>query len=484
VAKQNQEAMKHLIPTLSFSILIGLSAVQAQSVKVDSFKDDDSKSMLKNFGTMTHLPEDCSAPWDFPSWFFHHQGHVDSPCQMDSTQHVFNGQVEHRSIYTYNETGLLTVSVFQTKFPSGWRNGARSQFGYDAEGRLNQLSYETWQDNSWRNSDRSFREFDDSGLIASITAEIWTGSSYQGSDRLLHQYDGEGRLSGLTVQVNANGVWSDEQYYSYAYHPSGCLMSQEIGGWEDGLMRPYNRKTFTYDSVSRVESVVEDMFDDDSMLHPSLYSHYEYSTAPSSVNLMIKQWAADSWIDYHSTEIVFDDSGNILSELMSYTFEGILTPRYLVTYEHDEVGNMTSKKRQTNSDFTEVNWTNVDWFQAEFDELGNRTFVSMSLGEGNEWFHLEEAISYFDCSILDVREPPRIDELNIFPNPTSSGFHVRLERGSLQGVHLTDAIGRVVAERAVTGNAAFISTEGLASGLYVATVRTEDGVVSKRVVVE
>lgn len=94
------------------------------------------------------------------------------------------------------------------------------------------------------------------------------------------------------------------------------------------------------------------------------------------------------------------------------------------------------------------------------------------------------------CETLDINalgtplEEAASAALSIFPNPTSSGFHVRLERGSLQSVHLTDAIGRVVAESAVTGSAAFISTEGLTPGLYVATVRTDSGVVSKRVVVE
>ncbi len=74
--------------------------------------------------------------------------------------------------------------------------------------------------------------------------------------------------------------------------------------------------------------------------------------------------------------------------------------------------------------------------------------------------------------------------VSIFPNPASSGFHVRLEKGALQAVHLTDALGRAVREIPANGRAVFISTEGLAPGLYVATVRTEDGMLSKRVVVE
>jgi PKD repeat protein len=74
--------------------------------------------------------------------------------------------------------------------------------------------------------------------------------------------------------------------------------------------------------------------------------------------------------------------------------------------------------------------------------------------------------------------------LSIFPNPTSNGFHIRLERGMLQSVRLTDALGRTVKEIAASGNASFIGTDGLSAGLYIATVVTQDGSVARRVVVE
>lgn len=74
--------------------------------------------------------------------------------------------------------------------------------------------------------------------------------------------------------------------------------------------------------------------------------------------------------------------------------------------------------------------------------------------------------------------------LTLHPNPTSNGFHVRIERGALQSVTLTDALGREVRTQTANGQTAHIGTHGLAPGLYVATVRTDAGAVHRRVVVE
>lgn len=94
------------------------------------------------------------------------------------------------------------------------------------------------------------------------------------------------------------------------------------------------------------------------------------------------------------------------------------------------------------------------------------------------------------CETLDINalgtslEEAADAALTIFPNPTSSGFHVHLERGTLQSVMLTDALGRAVMAQPASGQTAHIATDGLAPGLYVATVSTDGGMVQRRVVVE
>jgi len=74
--------------------------------------------------------------------------------------------------------------------------------------------------------------------------------------------------------------------------------------------------------------------------------------------------------------------------------------------------------------------------------------------------------------------------LTIHPNPSSSGFQVLLREGALVSIALTDALGRSILSPAVVGNVAIIPTEGLAPGIYFATVVTSNGTAVQRVVVQ
>jgi len=493
MANQNQEAMKtpnaHLAIPLTCAIFLWSSSAYTQQFFKGADKDkgsDSSLSVLKNFGTMTYIPEDCNAPWDFPGWYTLYHDEMETPCPKDSVLYYHGQELGYRSYLQYNDAIQLTEVIWQTRFSSGWRNAARHRFVYDLEGRLIQESREPWAGTDWGNDYLIDHSYDENGRPLIISKRLHFDGALQYTERLLHSYDGDDRLSGLTEQYYNDGTWSDYLYYIYTYDSLGCLAEEEVGNWVQGLVVPYTRKLFTYDSIQRIVSMTMDMFWEDGQWNPYQRYEYAYGTNPSSMNVAYLQWGTDDWGPFVETEVVFDDDGNILSELISYwdSQYQVFVPRYNLTYAHDANGTMTSKLIRKNMDYPLVYWRNSDWYLAEFDELGNRTLVSSYLGDELEWIHIEDAVSYFDCSILDIQESPLTDALSIFPNPTTSGFHVRLERGMLQSVRLTDALGRTVKEIAANGNASFIGTDGLSSGLYIATVVTQDGSVARRVVVE
>ncbi|MCF8258838.1 MAG: T9SS type A sorting domain-containing protein [Flavobacteriales bacterium] len=94
------------------------------------------------------------------------------------------------------------------------------------------------------------------------------------------------------------------------------------------------------------------------------------------------------------------------------------------------------------------------------------------------------------CETLDINalgtsfEEAASTALSIFPNPTSNGFHLQLGRGTLQSVVLTDALGKAIIAQPASGQTAYITTDGLAAGLYMVTIRTDSGSISERVVIE
>lgn len=77
--------------------------------------------------------------------------------------------------------------------------------------------------------------------------------------------------------------------------------------------------------------------------------------------------------------------------------------------------------------------------------------------------------------------------LSVFPNPAASGTALRVEWAGTQPLTgtltLTDALGRVVREQALTGVAA-TTVAGLTKGVYVLRVTTEAGPQVRRVVIE
>ena len=81
--------------------------------------------------------------------------------------------------------------------------------------------------------------------------------------------------------------------------------------------------------------------------------------------------------------------------------------------------------------------------------------------------------------------PTKLD-LTVYPLPASSELHVRLDSrfGRLLRLHLVDAVGRTVAERAVDEKDVFdFKLDGVASGAYMLVAETGHGEVVRRVVV-
>ncbi len=72
-------------------------------------------------------------------------------------------------------------------------------------------------------------------------------------------------------------------------------------------------------------------------------------------------------------------------------------------------------------------------------------------------------------------------QLVIHPNPSSDGFHVALQSGTLESVSLTDAMGRSMLEMQVEGVSVHLSTSGMAPGMYIIRVVTDRGLLSQRV---
>jgi hypothetical protein len=78
--------------------------------------------------------------------------------------------------------------------------------------------------------------------------------------------------------------------------------------------------------------------------------------------------------------------------------------------------------------------------------------------------------------------------ISVFPNPTSSELNINLSLTNVLSVELIDELGRVVKseqkETVVSDNLYFqLDVTDLSNGNYVLLVKTEDGLLNKRIVI-
>ena len=79
-------------------------------------------------------------------------------------------------------------------------------------------------------------------------------------------------------------------------------------------------------------------------------------------------------------------------------------------------------------------------------------------------------------------EETAIDEINVYPNPTSSVINIAAE--GMQNITIIDMTGRVVMSKDVNSNFETINAEGFAKANYMVRIATADSVVIKNIVVE
>ncbi|MBO7653122.1 MAG: T9SS type A sorting domain-containing protein [Bacteroidales bacterium] len=89
---------------------------------------------------------------------------------------------------------------------------------------------------------------------------------------------------------------------------------------------------------------------------------------------------------------------------------------------------------------------------------------------------------YVRVTSLNAVEETSIDEINVYPNPTSSVINIAAE--GMQNITIMDMTGRVVMSKDVNSNFETINAEGFAKANYMVRIATADGVVVKNIVVE
>ena len=129
------------------------------------------------------------------------------------------------------------------------------------------------------------------------------------------------------------------------------------------------------------------------------------------------------------------------------------------------------------------------------------TFTDSALSvEGDYYYRLYAHYHDLDCtsSPANRRYYPNVFELHayysptgveeneaqvkVYPNPTNN--HVTIEAENMTEVSVYNTMGQCVLQKEIAGNQATIDLQYVCTGLYLLRVKTESGIVSKRIAVE
>ena len=75
-----------------------------------------------------------------------------------------------------------------------------------------------------------------------------------------------------------------------------------------------------------------------------------------------------------------------------------------------------------------------------------------------------------------------LDQLVVFPNPTNDVLNILSPNTMIEKVTVYDIQGRVVATQAIGANTAHVDLSQLKTAMYLVSVETEAGTVTKRIV--
>ncbi len=120
---------------------------------------------------------------------------------------------------------------------------------------------------------------------------------------------------------------------------------------------------------------------------------------------------------------------------------------------------------------------------------GSYTFTPDADGEYYFAIHSSSAagtgaLGIFEINVDGVMSAPAISagEFAVYPNPANSVVNVASSKNVISNVSLVDVNGRTVKNASVDGNNAQINISDLASGVYMMTISSDKGSVTKKVV--
>ena len=400
--------------------------------------------------------------------------------------------------YGYNSNGKITLLIEYNhqsnslKDQNQWINARKHEYSYDNNHTLSQSIMYTWDDDAgnWVRTYKSEYSHDNDGNLIQVMNYSWDENTSQWVDSWKTDltYDANGNLTLATGSEydEDSGQWVYFFKAEYSYDNDGNLIMETDYGWnEDQWIEDYKCE-YAYDGDGHLISDTEYYWDG----HWIKDSKYEY-TYDNNGNMILEedyywegQWKRDGKYEY-----VFDDNGNLTEELAynwdentnsweelfkddhtydnSYSFDELVLP---IIYDEDYIF-----------------YSMDSWWRLYYHHM-LLTSVRFYPEEGfREWYEKYKNTYYYsEINIVGIAEG-NDNTMTIYPNPAGDEFTVQslLFKVSRTFVELYDLNGRKLLEKNIPRGSQEVTVDvsSLQSGFYFCRIRTENGSVTKKLII-
>jgi hypothetical protein len=348
-----------------------------------------------------------------------------------------------------------------------------------------------------------------------------------------YSYNNAGKLTEEIVQEPESNNYLTRDTYSYG---SGNTFEEVSYIWNIDKWMPVNgeKRVNTFFEILLI-GAVEQTLENGIWVNKSRIQ-YNYGNNNIPIGLQTYHWDGTEWVIYSkSLNLTWADWPN--RELAAYTMQHLQEgnwvnaerfskqfdgDNYTATTEIWDNEQWVNSTRETYSrtsteeelilgNWTAQGWENTEKYQGTFDNNGNPTgmkysswydtgwevemalFLDLTYNGSNDV--TEMVISHWDPSLVtpvnlskykysnfqhfttDVPEISVLNNVKVFPNPVKNMFNISISDGNIKNyqVNITNLAGQTVYHDAFSNPSAVINTEKLIRGMYVLSIKTDDG---------
>lgn len=346
--------------------------------------------------------------------------------------------------WTYNAQGQIVEEVFHDKFDPttySWREVA----SFDSVGNIIRIDIYSWKVDDWFNS--AYLEFEYNALgqrIQRINVNYYGGTWTIGG-KGFYSYTASGKLSQYLQQINMGGTFEDITRDEYYYAPDDKLEKVVYfyyqAGWDTT-----QKSIITY-TGDLAENYTEYLYDAGVWENSTKYQWF-YSGANNATQR-----------DYFLASTPSTWSG--VQDRYEYRYDEttsaaeILFPLTSSYFAYDYQWFTMNHKR-----------TEQDWYTTD---VNTQVFSFVQ----TEYYH------YSPVDNLGVTTPDAVAEVEVYPNPATEAFSVRLpSKYGEWSLMMTDITGKTVITSSVVAGQE-ISVSEFPAGCYFIILSDKDGVAGR-----